>query len=270
MPPKSPPIADRIQRLEDKLAALAEETQELRVFCLDIHPLTSKRIIKTMEEMEQKVFLNVTAFEKQVGEINHTVKTLVAKSASNCLELVQSAIGTKMAGLDSRMIGLNKRHVEIDKELTQTLKRLNEFSDSVEKTLEDANMQALKQLNAELQETVSNTLKIELINSPLLRAHLQETVSTMLRTELLHSSLLRPPSTHHSSSSVSDAQLHSNLSAPSSISSITPLPRGRSREKFTLLQNHLILRARSVSSECELRGLIKDARSAAVARVDEC
>ena len=109
MPPRTPPIADRLQRLEDKLAALMEETQELRLFCLDIHPEYSKRIIASMQEMERKVFLNVTTFEKQVGDINKTVRTLVAKSASDCLELVQSSICGKMAGLDSRMIGLNKK-----------------------------------------------------------------------------------------------------------------------------------------------------------------
>ena len=247
MPPRTPPIADRLQRLEDKLAAFTEETHELRLFCLDIHPDYSKRIVTTMQEMEQKVFLNVSAFEKQVGDINKTVRTLVAKSASDCLELVQSSISGKMAGLDSRMIGLNKKQVELDQELSQTLKRLNEFSESIEKFLEEANVQAMSSLTSQLHEAVSTGVKAQLV-------------------QLLP---LLPPSSAHMTSCASASQLSDILSVPSTISSIAPLPRGRSREKFALLQNNLVLRARSVSPEGELRNVIRDARAiAACSRVD--
>ena len=248
MPPRTPPIADRLQRLEDKLASLTEETNELRLFCLDIHPDYSKRIIATMQEMERKVFLNVSTFEKQVGDINKTVRTLVAKSASDCLELVQSSISSKMAGLDSRMIGLNKKQVELDKELSQTLLRLNKFGESIENSLADANVQAMTNLTAQLQEAVSACVNAQLV-------------------QLLP---MLPPRGNVSSCAASSQ--HSDiLSGPSTISSIAPLPRGRSRERFTLLQNNLVLRARSVSSEGELRDVIRDARCvAACSRVDVC
>jgi hypothetical protein len=38
MPPRPLMMADRIQRLEAAQKAQADELQELRLFCLDIHP----------------------------------------------------------------------------------------------------------------------------------------------------------------------------------------------------------------------------------------
>ena len=63
-------MADRTQRIEAALKAQADELQELRLFCLDIHPYYSKRIIQTMQEMEQKVFYNVSTFEERLEDIN--------------------------------------------------------------------------------------------------------------------------------------------------------------------------------------------------------
>ena len=109
MPARTPLLSDRRLRIEADLAAVTHETNELRAFCLDIHPAYGKRIIETMMEMENKVFLNVSSFEEKLGSVNQTVRTLVAQSANDCLALAQEAIGNKMSGLDSRMIGLNKK-----------------------------------------------------------------------------------------------------------------------------------------------------------------
>ena len=53
--------------------------------------------------------------------------------------------------------------MEIDKELALMLKRLNEFSETVERTLEEANEKAFLKLHAQLQETVTTMLKAELL-----------------------------------------------------------------------------------------------------------
>ena len=67
VPPRAPLIADRLSRIEAGLAALSDEIQQLRLFCLDIHPEYGERIITTMQEMEQKVYLNVTSFESRLA-----------------------------------------------------------------------------------------------------------------------------------------------------------------------------------------------------------
>ena len=113
MPPRPPLLTDRIQRLEASVKALSEELQEMRLFCLDIHPEYSKRVIDTMLQIEQKVLHNVTTFEDRLEGINRTVKQLVAQSANDCLELVKESIATRISGLDSRLIGLNKRQSQI-------------------------------------------------------------------------------------------------------------------------------------------------------------
>jgi hypothetical protein len=48
-----PLLAERIQKLESLARAQSEEIQELRLFCLDLHPDYSKRVISTMLEIEQ-------------------------------------------------------------------------------------------------------------------------------------------------------------------------------------------------------------------------
>ena len=239
-------IAERLQRLEQSLSDISDEVQELRQFCLDISPEYSTRIITTMQEMEKKVFLNVTNFESRLGEINQTVKQLVAQSANDCLALVQSALGSKMAGLDSRMIGLNKRHVEIDKELSSTLQRLNEFSDSVERTMDNATHKAFEQMQLLLQERVATLVKTELL--------LKSLEEQENRTPFSNEGLPRE---------------QNNLCHRCNISMGTS-SRGRARESFKLKQDSLMERARSVSSERELKSLIKEAKLvAAVDRVQE-
>jgi hypothetical protein len=213
----------------------------------DIRPDYGKRIILTMQEMEQKVFLNVTTFDKKLEEINQTVKSLVAKSANDCLTLVLDAVGNKMSGLESRMIGLNKKHVEIDRELSHTLKKLDDFSTTVETILDEANEKALSTLHLRLQDIVTTLMKGKLL------AHSEEDPSRL----------------HFRAKSHSAVQEYGH-SCSASASTDSHVPRGRSRERFSLRQSHLILRARSVSSECELRDLISDARSvAALDRVDD-
>ena len=237
MPPKMPLLAERIQKLEALARAQSDEIQELRLFCLDLHPDYSKRVISTMLEIEQKVFANVSNFEERLAEINKTVKQLVSESANSCLEIVNSAMGSKMATLDSRLIGLNKRHAQIDKELTDTLHRLNEFSDSVEKSLTEANDRAMNSLHLKLSDRVA------------------ELVQQQLPCSLIFGQVPRG-----SLGLDSAPGPDSNTSTPS-------LERGRSRETFKRSQDKLIGRARSVSSEAELREVIEDARTLAVDRV---
>jgi hypothetical protein len=217
MPAKALPFSERLLRLEAAINAQSRELQEMRLFCLDIHPEYSRRTIDSMQKMEVKVFQNVSNFEGRLEEINQTVKKLVTKSANDCFALVNEALSSKIAGLDSRLIGLNKRHVEIDKELTTTLARLNEFSESVERTLDDANSKAMHALSETVHSTVSHLVEVRLNNIGATKKDQQE--------------------------------------------------RGRSRESFQKSQNILITRARSISSERELVGLIRDARSIAADRV---
>jgi len=152
-------LTDRIQRIEVSVKALNDELQELRLFCLDLHPDYSKRVIDTMLQIEQKVLFNVTTFEDRLDGINKTVKQLVTQSANDCLALVKDSIATKMSGLDSRLIGLNKRQAQIDKELAVTLKRLDVFSDAVEKSLNEANIRALNELEAALSSKVNQEVQ---------------------------------------------------------------------------------------------------------------
>jgi hypothetical protein len=216
MPAKALPFSERLLRLEAAINAQSIELQEMRLFCLDIHPDYSKRTIDSMRTMELKVYQNVSNFEGKLDEINQTVKKLVTKSANDCFALVNESLSSKIAGLDSRLIGLNKRQVEIDKELTSTLARLNEFSESVEKTLDNANRKALLALSETIQSTVSSLVEEKLNYS-----------GTTMRSQQ---------------------------------------ERGRSRDSFQKSQNVLMTRARSISSERELVGLIQEARSIAADR----
>jgi len=237
MPPKTPLLTKRIQKLETLARSQSDELQELRLFCLDLHPDYSKRVISTMLEIEQKVFTNVSNFEGRLAEINKTVKQLVSESANSCLEIVNSAMGSKMAGLDNRLIGLNKRQAKIDKELTDTLQRLNEFSDSVEKSLEEANDRAMNSLELKLSSRVAELVQ-------------QQLTCTLLFDHTLCKSLNLEPRPN-----------------PTSFTSTPCLERGRSRETFRSSQERLVLRARSVSSDAELREVIYDARTLAIDRV---
>ena len=146
------------------------------------------------------------------------------------MELVNSAISTKMAGLDSRLIGLNKRHVEIDKELSSTLHRLNEFSDSVEKTLEEANNRALAALEEGLKD------KIEAI----MQKHPHECCYSEISRVSFGTPAAEGPFAEPAFSG-----------------------RGRSRESFRKSQDKLMIRARSISTERELQLVISDARTLA-------
>jgi hypothetical protein len=230
MPPRPPLLTDRIQRLEVSVKALNDELHELRLFCLDLHPDYSKRVIDTMLQIEQKVLFNVSTFEDRLDGINRTVKQLVTQSANDCLALVKDSITSKMSGLDSRLIGLNKRQAQIDKELSDTFRRLNEFSDAVEKSLDDANDKALRALETSLAHRVS-----------------EEVQQCLAKHSALSSSL------------------HSSTATPSC------LERGRSREGFRRKQETLMVRARSVSSEADLRIVITEARElAADAREQTC
>jgi len=222
MPPRPPLLTDRIQRLEISVKALNDELHELRLFCLDLHPDYSKRVIDTMLQIEQKVLFNVATFEDRLDGINKTVKQLVTQSANDCLALVKDSITTRMSGLDSRLIGLNKRQTQIDKELADTFKRLNEFSDAVEKSLDDANDKALRVLESSLSRKVSEEVQQCLLEH-----------SAMGNS--LNSSTVSPPI----------------------------MEWGRSREVFRRKQETLMVRARSASSEAELRVVITEARELA-------
>ena len=227
MPPRPPLLTDRIQRLEASVRAVSEELQEMRLFCLDIHPEYSKRVIDTMLQIEQKVLHNVTTFEDRLEGINKTVKQLVAQSANDCLDLVRESIATRISGLDSRLIGLNKRQSQIDKELAETLQRLNDFSDDIEKSLGEANNKALQALQSALEHKVA--LEVQRC-------------------------------------------LDKHFWSPSSTISSAALPavmeRGRSREAFRRNQETLMGRARSVSSEAELRSVISEARALAANQLE--
>jgi hypothetical protein len=175
-----------------------------------------------MLQIEQKVLFNVTTFEDRLDGINKTVKQLVTQSANDCLALVKDSIATKMSGLDSRLIGLNKRQAHIDKELAATLKRLDVFSDAVEKSLNEANVRALNELEATLSSKVSQEVQQCLL--------LRETTGNSLNSPEAHPAILE---------------------------------RGRSREVFRRKQETLMVRARSASSEAELRVVITEARALA-------
>ena len=215
-------LTDRIQRLEISVKALNDELHELRLFCLDLHPDYSKRVIDTMLQIEQKVLFNVATFEDRLDGINKTVKQLVTQSANDCLALVKDSITTRMSGLDSRLIGLNKRQTQIDKELADTFKRLNEFSDAVEKSFDDANDKALRVLESSISRKVSEEVRQCLLKHTAMG-------------NSLNSSTVPPPI----------------------------MERGRSREVFRRKQETLMVRARSASSEAELRIVITEARELA-------
>ena len=241
---RPPLLSDRLTRLETKLDALVDETNKLTHFCLDISPEYGRRIVTAMQEMELNVIHNVTNFEARMEEINKTVRTLVKDSANDCMAMVQKSLNQRIAGLDGRLIGLNKRHVEIDKELCATIARLDEFSNVVEKTLEDANSKALASLQEKIEDLVFHAVNANLERpSPFTCPPLHQS-SPVLRS-------LTEDTTGHSTPSTCQG-------------------RGRSRERFSALQQQLVTRARSISSDSELRSVISDAkRLAAVERIAE-
>ena len=246
MAPKPLLLAERLQRMENRIATLTEETNQLTLFCLDISPEYGRRIISAMQEMERKVFENISGFDSKMGEINNNIKTMVTQAANDCLSLIHSALNSKIAGLDSRLIGLNKRHNEIDKELTDTIKRLDELSTVVEETLDCAATKALETLQNQLEERVSELVQAE----NMLHRHCGSLTAPELALQ------------RHKSNS------HSHPAG--SIFMQEDQQRGRSREKFTKLQEQLVVRASSISSERDLRLVIKEARTlAAVERVPE-
>ena len=246
MAPKPLLLAERLQRMENRIATLTEETNQLTLFCLDISPEYGRRIISAMQEMERNVVENISGFDSKMGEINNNIKTMVTQAANDCLALIHSALGSKIAGLDSRLIGLNKRHIEIDKELTDTIKRLDEFSKVVEETLDCAANKALQTLQNQLHEKVS----------------------ALVQAENKHQR-------HCGSLAAPEPELQRHMPCPRSHPAGSNLmqedqQRGRSRERFTKLQEQLVGRARSISSERDLRLVIKEARTlAAVERVPE-
>ena len=233
---RPPLLSDRINRLEKRLDSLAEETNQLTLFCLDISPEYGRRIVTSMQEMERNVIQNVTNFEARMEEINKTVKTLVKDSANACMEMVQRSLNQRITGLDGRMIGLNKKHVEINNELMATIARLDEFSKVVAKTLDDANANALSSLQENIEDLVLRAVKANL-SCPEVVCRLPTRSSTSL-----------------------------GLVVEETLGPCAPPPclsRGRSRERFCSLQQQLVSRARSVSSDCELRSIIADAKKLA-------
>ena len=241
---RPPLLSDRLTRLETKLDALIDETNKLTHFCLDISPEYGRRIVTAMQEMELNVIHNVTNFEARMEEINKTVKTLVKDSANDCMSMVQKSLNQRIAGLDGRLVGLNKRHVEIDKELCATIARLDEFSNVVERTLEDANSKALASLQEKIEDLVLHAVNANLERLP------------------------SPICPHYPQSSPVLRELAEGT--PSTGAASTSQTRGRSRERFSALQQQLVTRARSISSDCELRSVITDAmKLAAVERIAE-
>ena len=236
---RPPLVSDRITRLEKKLDSLIDETNKLTHFCLDISPEYGRRIVTATQEMEMNVIHNVTNFEARMEEINKTVKTLVKDSANDCMAMVQRSLNQRIAGLDGRLIGLNKRHLEIDKELCATIARLDEFSNVVEKTLEEANTKALTSLQEKIEDLVLHAVKANLKCSP---------------------TFLRPPFCQSTPTLGMLVEDSSGIGSP-----VTCQVRGRSRERFSALQQQLVTRARSISSDSELRSVISDAKRLAAA-----
>ena len=238
---RPPLLSDRINRLEKRLDSLAEETNQLTLFCLDISPEYGRRIVTAMQDMEKNVIQNVTNFEARMEEINKTVKTLVKDSANDCMAMVQSSLNQRITGLDGRMKGLNKMQNEINNELVATISRLDEFSKVVERTLDDANSSALSSLQEKIEDLVSHAVK----------ANLSCQTVVCCPPALLTSSL----------GNVAEEALGPCAPSPC-------LPRGRSRERFCSLQQQLVSKARSISSDRELRSIISDAKKlAALERV---
>jgi len=237
---RPPLLSDRINRLEKRLDSLAEETNQLTLFCLDISPEYGRRIVAAMQEMERNVIHNVTNFEARMEEINSTVKTLVKDSANDCMSMVQRSLNQRISGLDGRIIGLNKKQAEINNELVATMARLDEFSKVVEKTLDEANSHALSTLQERIEDLVLQAVNASLPCPP---------------------AICCPPSLHVSC-------LGRLAEGPSGLGAAPSLPRGRSRERFCSLQQQLVTRARSISSDGELRSIISDAKKlAAMERV---
>ena len=238
---RPPLLSDRINRLEKRLDSLAEETNKLTLFCLDISPEYGRRIVTAMHEMERNVIHNVTNFEARMEEINKTVKTLVKDSANDCMAMVQRSLNLRITGLDGRMIGLNKKQAEINNELVATISRLDEFSKVVERTLDEANSNALSSLQERIEDLVLHAVKASLP---------------------CPAEAICPPTLHASPLGRLIEE------TPCFCAPVPSLPRGRSRERFCSLQQQLVTRARSISSDGELRSIISDAkRLAAVERV---
>ena len=96
MAPKTMRIEDRLQRIEQRLVELQDETHLTRVFCLDISPEYSRRVIETTLEIEKKVIANVVSFESKVEHINATVRGLVLKSSNDCFASIMEELNNKI------------------------------------------------------------------------------------------------------------------------------------------------------------------------------
>ena len=141
------------------------------------------------------------------------------------------------------MIGLNKKQIEINNELVATISRLDEFSKEVERTLDEANSSALSSLQERIEDLVLHAVKANL-SCPAIDSY---------------------PPTLYAASLGSLVEEALEPCAPSPC-----LPRGRSRERFCSLQQQLVSRARSISSDRELRSIISDAKKlAALERITD-
>ena len=112
--------------------------------------------------------------------------------------------------------------------MTDTVRRLDEFSAIVEETLENAATNALKTLQNQLQEQVSALVRTE-YDLPRYSDHVSTQEAPILR--------------HRSSSQGCLNGTHSSHKGQQT---------GRSRERFTRLQEQLVVKARSILSEREL------------------
>lgn len=247
MAPKTMPINDRLQRIEHRLAELNNETHQMRLFCFDIHPEHSRRVVETMLEIEKKVIANVVSFESKVEDINATVKSLVVKSSNDCLALILDELNNKISGLDGRLTGVSRHHNQIATELHSTIKRLNEFGDFVDETLSNASQSAFQTLETQLDERI-----LTVVNSSI------KQYDDGLAKKVAHVLNISCSTCQEPLALVAASRCKFCRSYDDSLQS-----RGRSRERFGMKQQALIERARSVSSSHELREVITEARKVA-------
>lgn len=253
MAPKTMRIEDRFQRIEQRLVELEGETHLMRAFCLDISPEYSRRVIETMLEIEKKVISNVVSFESKVEHINATVKGLVLKSSNDCFASIMEELNNKISGLDGRLTGVSRHHNQIALELNSTIKRLNEFGDFVDETLQNSSQSALETLETQLDGRISTVVDLKLKQYD---DGLPKRVAHVLNVSC---STCQQPLALVAASHCKFCASHED-----SLQS-----RGRSRERFGMRQQALIERARSVSSSRELQEVIYEARKiAADERVD--
>ena len=165
-------------------------------------------------------------------------------SSNDCFDLVLKEVNSRLSGFDGRVTGMSRKFANFQTELDATMAQMDSFASTVSRTLDDANKLAIQTLNDTLESRIQEAVL------PALARFEDELPKRVARVLVGYcTSCLEPLML------VAEAKCTRCTGDSSS--------RGRSRERFQVMQGTLIRRARTVSSQRELHSVISEAQSLA-------